>query len=149
MTSLARLRRGRSRAPAPDTIRGERVTRALVLVERFVYDLGMLIAGQPVDDLGDYVAPPAAERLQLAAARAISSGAVIRPDFGEYAQVRMEGDLLDPTASLRAEVELDDRSARLHDDGSVIPRLRRRIRVLLLIDPGITQVLDHHLEIVA
>ena len=58
-----------------DGRRAERVTRVLELVERFVFDLGLVIAGEPVD-LADYVAAgPAARRPRGGASRARQRGA--------------------------------------------------------------------------
>ncbi len=94
-----------------DAKRAERVTRVLELVERFVYDLGLLISGEEVE-LGAYVDAGCADRLRTALRPALVAGTVTRPDFGEYAQVCIEGDVLDLSVPVRTVVEFDDRSTR-------------------------------------
>jgi len=127
--------------------RSRRVAEVSQLVERFVYDLGLIIAGRVVH-LEHYVEAAVARRLRDALEPALAAGAVTRPDFGEYAQLRIEGDLLDLSESVRTVVEFDDRSTRSDGRGEVMARSRRRVRLHLLIDPAITTVLDHRVEIV-
>jgi hypothetical protein len=115
------------------------------LVERFVYDLGLLIGGQ-VGDLDGYVAAGVRARLRSALGPALTGGAT-RPDFGEYAQVRIEGDLLDLSEAVRAVVEFDDRSTRADGHGAVVTRSRRRVQLELLLDPAVAMVLDYRVEI--
>ncbi len=142
MLRMPLVRRGRDDS---DTRRGERTARVLQLVERFVYDVGLLIAGDAVD-LSSYVDAVAATRLRDAVQPALIAGAVTRPDFGEYAQVRIEGDLLDLCASVRAVVEFEDRSTRLDEHGAVFARPRRQVRLRLLLDPAVSRVLDHRID---
>lgn len=129
-----------------DVRREERVARVLRLAERFVYDLGLLIAGR-VPDMHDYVATTAAGRLHDALRPLDGAAAVICPEFSEYAQVRIEGDLLDTAAPVRSVVEFEDRSTRVDEDGGPVARTRRRVRLLLLFDPAITMVIDHRIDI--
>jgi hypothetical protein len=131
-----------------DTRRGQRVTRVLELVERFVYDLGLLISGEQVD-LGAYVDATVAERLRAAVRPALEAGAVTRPDFGEYAQVRIEGDVLDLSLPVTTVVEFDDRSTRLHEGDAAPLQVRRRVRLQLLLDASLCRVLDHRVEVVS
>ncbi|HEY8755366.1 MAG TPA: hypothetical protein VIN65_03315 [Candidatus Dormibacteraeota bacterium] len=144
--NLARAIRGRRIGADDDARRSQRVAEVLGLIERFVYDLGLLIAGCVVD-LHTYVEMSAASRLRSALEPARTVVGMVRPDFGEYAQVRIEGDLLDLSASVRAVVEFDDRSTRSDGPGGSVARSRRRIRVRLVLDPGITTVLDHRIEV--
>jgi hypothetical protein len=143
MSSSPRLRLPRRRA---DDARSRRVAGVLAVVERFVYDLGLLSAGDSVD-LESYVDGPAAERLRHALRPAAGAEVSTRPDYGEYAQVRIEGDLLDPDGPVLTVVELDDRSTRVDANGNAVLRLRRRLRLLLVLDPASFRVLDHRLEI--
>lgn len=136
----------RRRRDAADALRSDRVQRVLEVVEQFVYDLGLLVAGHDVD-LSPYVAPGAAERLHEAVQPALRSGTVTRPDFGEYAQLRIDGDLLDLAAPVQTMVEFDDRSSLLDDQGAAVSRPRRHVILKLILDPAITRVLDHHIEI--
>ena len=79
--------------------------------------------------------------------RGLATGLTTRPDFGEYAQVRIEGDVLDTGATVRTVVEFDHQLIRVDAQGRTVTRLRRRVRILLLFDPAITRVLEHRLEI--
>ncbi len=147
MTSARSLLRRPARSDV-DTSRAQRVTRILELVERFVYDLGLLISGETVE-LGGYVEARAAERLHQALRPALDAGSTVSPDFGEYAQVRIEGDLLDRSRPVWTVVEFDDRSLRVDDDGFASARPRRRVRLQLLLDDSASRVLDHRIALVS
>lgn len=129
-----------------DDERGRRSALVMEIVDRFVFDLGLLVSGSTVD-LDGYVAPGPASRLRDAAQPGLGGTLTTQPDFGEYAQVRIEGDLLDVTAPVRAVVEFEDRSTRVDHQGRAVARIRRRVRLLLLLDPGIARVIDHRVEI--
>jgi hypothetical protein len=144
--NVVRAMWGRRARAEDDARRSRRVAEVLHLVERFVYDLGLLIAGRAVD-LDTYVEVSAATRLRIALEPARTAVAVVRPDFGDYAQVRIEGNLLDLSASVRAVVEFDDHSTRTDGRGGTVARSRRRVRLGLVIDPAITRVLDHRIEV--
>ena len=118
----------------------------LGLVDRFVYDLGLLLAGRPVD-LRDYVAPSAAARL-VRALEPVEGRSALEPAFGDFAQVRIEGNVLQAGAPVRTVVEFEDQSARLDEAGGPVARTRRRVRLRLLFDPAITTVMDHRVDIV-
>lgn len=143
---LRRAARWRSAREDADALRERRVALALELIERFVYDLGLLIGGHRVE-LDDYVAPATVSRLHDALQPLQSAGSIVRVEFGEYAQVRIEGDLLDSGATVRAVVEFDDRSVRVDVQGRTVSRIRRRVRILVLFDAAVTRVVDHRLEI--
>jgi hypothetical protein len=138
----------RSTGADRDTRRSQRVSAVLDLVERFVYDLGLLLEGE-VAGMSDYVDAPCVQRLHSVVQPALAAGAMTRTDFGEYAQVRIEGDLLDLAVPVAAVVEFDDRSTRLDADGATVSRARRRVRLQLLLDPGVTRVLDQRVELIA
>ncbi|MEO8898933.1 MAG: hypothetical protein ABI352_09150 [Candidatus Dormibacter sp.] len=129
-----------------DDDRDRRTALVMSLVDRFVFDLGLLASGQDAD-IESYVATGEAARLRTAMQPGLAAGLTTRPDFGEYAQVRIEGDVLDAGATVRAVVEFDDQSVRVDPQGRTVARLRRRVRVLLLFDPAITGVIEHRLEI--
>lgn len=141
-----RLRRRLRRGGTADLLRQERVALLLQLVERFVHDLGLLIAGRPTD-LDAYVAAPVRDRIEDALRPLEGGRRCVHPEFGEYAQVRIDGDLLDTAAPVRSVVEFDDRSSRLDEDGATLARRRRRVRLLLVFDPGITTIVDHRVEV--
>jgi hypothetical protein len=136
---------GRGATREADARRSLRVTEVMRLVEHFVYDLGMLMAGHP-DDLDGYVEPGVRRRLRGTLKPALAGGA-IRPDFGEYAQVRIEGDVLDLSESVRAVVEFDDRSSRSDGEGGAVTRSYRRVRLELVFDAAIARVIDYRIAI--
>jgi hypothetical protein len=116
------------------------------VVEQFVYDLGLLIAGTSVD-LERYVDAASAARLRAALGSETSSVPTTRPEFGDYAQVCIEGDLLESDQVIRVVAEFDDRSTRMDARGRTVSRSRRRIRLRLLINPPATRVLDYRVEV--
>jgi hypothetical protein len=142
---LRRAARWRSAREDADALRERRVALALELIERFVYDLGLLIGGHRVE-LDDYVAPATVSRLHDALQPLQSAGSIVRVEFGEYAQVRIEGNVLEHAAPLKSVVEFEDRSARIDEDGNPIVCARRRIRLCLVLDPQLARVLDHRVE---
>lgn len=144
--NVRRALRRRGGVRDADARRSRRVGEVMRLVERFVYDLGLLIGGHP-GDLDAYVEPGVRARLRAALTPTVTGGST-RPDFGEYAQLRIEGDLLDLSESVRAVVEFDDRSTRADGHGGVMMRSRRRVRLELLLDPAVASVLDYRIEIV-
>lgn len=129
-----------------DDERDRRTTMVMSLIDRFVFDLGLLAAGQDAD-IESYVAAEVAARVRTAIRPALDCGLSTRPDFGDYAQVRIEGDLLDIAGPVRAVVEFDDRSVRVDPQGRTVSRMRRRVRILMLLDAAITRVVDQRLEI--
>jgi hypothetical protein len=129
-----------------DDERDLRTTMVMSLVDRFVFDLGLLAAGRDAD-IESYVVADVADRLRAAMRPGLATGVTTRPDFGEYAQVRIEGDILDSSATVRTVVEFDDRSVRVDAQGRTVSRIRRRVRILVLFDAAITRVVDHRLEI--
>jgi hypothetical protein len=134
-----------TRRSRDDVSRAQRVERVLVLVERFVFDLGLLIAGEPTE-LRAYVDARVIERLEQSVQPALDAGALARPDFGEYAEVRIEDDLLDLSHPVSTLVEFDDCSSLTRAGGFAPAPHRRRMRLRLLLDAALTRVLDHHLE---
>jgi hypothetical protein len=135
-----------SRRREEDDERDRRTALVIGLVDRFVFDLGVL-AARGEADIESYVASEVATRVRGAMRPGLASGVTTRPDFGEYAQVRIEGELLDGDAMVRAVVEFDDRSVRVDAQGRTVSRMRRRVRLLVLFDAAVTRVIDHRLEI--
>jgi hypothetical protein len=127
-----------------DNARQERIARTLHLVEQFVYDLGLLIAGLEPDLT--YVAPRCASLLRDTVRPALDSEVIVRPDFGQYAQVAIIGELLNPVAMVRTVVEFEDASTRVDGKGRTVSRARRRIRLRLLLDQELTTVVEHEIE---
>ena len=124
----------------------ERVTRLSALVERFVYDLGLVTAGCD-PDIDGYVAADLAERLRSSMRAARAADVVTRPDFGDYAQMTVDGDIVDATAPARVTVDLDDRSTRVDAGGNVVVRMRRRVHLHLVVDAALQRIVDCRVEI--
>lgn len=136
----------RRRSERGDEALQRRLDVVLALSERFVHDLGLLMAGETAS-MQEYVAPEAAARLHAALATA-DTGLRLVPRFSEYAQVRIDGDLLNADHPVRATVEFADLS---EPDVSGLPvhhvRPRRRVRLRLLFDGTLTTLLDHRVEL--
>jgi hypothetical protein len=139
--------RGRLSRGDADARRTQRVGDVLRLVERFVYDLGMLLAGNTAD-LEPYVEATVAARLRTTLQRVQRSGRAMRPDFGDYAEVRISGDVLNLAQPVQVAVEFDDRSTWSASPVEAAIRARRRVRLELVFDAAITTVLDHRVELV-
>ena len=73
---------------------------------------------------------------------------MMRPNFADYAEVRIAGDVLDLAEPVRAVVEFDDRSSWSAGPEHPAVRARRRVRIELLFDAAITTILDHRIELV-
>lgn len=131
--------------PTQDEVRERRLDAVKQLAERFTYDLGLLIAGHPVR-LEDYVEPGAAQRLRASIEPFLATGDAMRPNFGEYGELRVEGNLLADTAPIYAHVEFDDQSVRETANGDLIPMGKRRMLLSLVIDPSATRVHDYTLR---
>ena len=128
--------------PSADDVREQRLEDIKKLAERFTYDLGLLIAGHPVE-LEAYVAPGPAQRLRASLEPFLASGDAMRPNFGEYGELRVEGDLLNLDDPIRAHVEFDDQSVRETAKGELIPIPRRRMLLTLIIDRNCRSVQDY------
>jgi hypothetical protein len=72
----------------------------------------------------------------------------MRPDFGDYAEVRISGDVLNLAQPVQVAVEFDDRSTWSASPVEAAIRARRRVRLELVFDAAITTVLDHRVELV-
>jgi|HubBroStandDraft_6_1064221.scaffolds.fasta_scaffold00093_20 hypothetical protein len=104
-------------------------------VEEFTCSLALLIAGHdpPTAVADDRVTA----QLQRGLRPFLDGGDVMRPDFGAFGDLRIEGELLQSTQPVLAVLEFDDRSTREIAQGQLIPARRRRlqIRMHLSIDP--------------
>jgi hypothetical protein len=92
----------------------------------------MMMAGQS-PDFGSVVAPLLSERVSSALAPYRDSGELMRPDFGAYAELRVDGDLLDVDRHVKAVLEFEDRSMRETLDGRLLPVPRRRVRLTMTV----------------
>lgn len=131
--------------PTPDEIREKKLDAVKQLAERFTYDLGLLIAGHPVE-LEQYVDMAAARRLRESVEPFLASGDAMRPNFGDYGELRIEGYLLSSEHPIYAYVEFDDQSIRETASGDLIPTGRRRMLLSLVIDPSARRIHDYKLQ---
>ena len=104
---------------------------------RFMADLAAVVAGMP-DELESYVDPActAALRYDFGAL-----DAVLVPDFGEWAQLTIEGPLSisQPTV---AHIDFTDATTATDRAGRPLRVVPREIRVSLVIDPVTMRVAD-------
>lgn len=128
LQSIAQKRTGNDRNQ--DELREQRLERIKDAVEQFTFGLGLIMAGQPPDFSG-VVAADLCERVHSALAPFRDSGELMRPDFGAYAELRVDGDLLDIEHNVKAVLEFEDRSMRETRDGRLLPVPRRRVRITM------------------
>jgi hypothetical protein len=121
-------------------IREQRLESIRDAVEQFTFDLGLLIAGHEVEEGSD--AHALMVRLQRELQPFLSAGDTMRPDFGAFGDLRIEGELLDATEPVLATVEFDDRCARETAHGQVIPARGRRLRIALHIETEPLHIVD-------
>jgi len=137
------LRRARKPPIDSDPVgRQERcLDAASTTVEKFAYDLGLLMAGR--DPAFDQSATrEMAERVRVAVRPFLRSGDLMRPDFGGFGELRIDGDLISPTSHVRAAFEFEDRSVRESSDGRLIGSMRRRIRLEMSLSLEPCRVVD-------
>jgi hypothetical protein len=128
LRSIAQKRTSNDRSQ--DELREQRLERIKDAVEQFTFGLGLIMAGQPPDFSG-VVAPGLCERVHSALAPFRDSGELMRPDFGAYAELRVDGDLLDIEHNVKAVLEFEDRSMCETHDGRLLPVPRRRVRITM------------------
>ena len=131
--------------PSDDEIREYKLERVKGLAERFTYDLGLLIAGHDVN-FEEYLDPAAAQRLRESIEPFLASGDAMRPNFGDYGELRIEGYLLSNLHDIHAYVEFDDQSVRETMSGELIPTPRKRMLLSLVIDPTASAIRDYKLQ---
>ena len=138
-------RRVKGSADSDDELRERRLDSVRCTVEEFAYDLALLTAGH--DPAFERCASPAvADRLRSAVRPFLASGDAMRPDFGAYGELRVDGDLLDVTRPVAACIEFDDRSMRQTGDGRLLPAPRRRMRMALKVSLQPTTITACHVE---
>jgi hypothetical protein len=149
---LVTLRRRGSSAhrTSEHMLREERLERIRDAVEQFTYTLGLLISGHdPPSDTADH---DLAGRLQRELQPFLSLGDVMRPDFGPFGDLRIEGDLLQLIDPALATLEFDDRCVRQTAGGRLVPARRRRLRLTMhvaidpprVIDCAVSEVVARH-----
>jgi hypothetical protein len=110
-------------------VREQRLDAVRDAVEQFIYTLGLLIAGHdPPEESIDH---GLVARIQRELRSFLDAGDVMRPDFGAFGDLRIEGELLQSYRPVRATLEFDDRCARETMQGGVMPARGRRLRVTM------------------
>lgn len=128
-------KKGQPVGPQPDEIREQRIEEVRHLTEKVLYDIADLLAGNdPMFET--YVAPQVAQWLRQSVAPFLATRDAMRPNYGDYAALHVEGNLVDFTQPIDAVVEFDDQSVRETADGTVIPQPKRRMRLSMTIDPS-------------
>ena len=110
-------------------------------VEGFALGLGRLTAGHEPEFDG-CVSRSLETRIRNALQPFLVSEETIRPDFGAYGKLRIEGDLLRSDVPVRAWLEFDDRSMLQTRTGRLLPVPRRRVNLLLRIALQPCEIVD-------
>ncbi len=109
-------------------------------VEQFSYALSMMIAGH--DPPAGAIDPELLARMQRALHPFLARGDVMRPDFGAFGDLRVEGALLQTGEPVLAVLEFDDRCVREAADGSLVPARLRRLRLTMYVELDPVSVID-------
>lgn len=127
---------GHRGARVDDELRERRLDAVKDVVERFSYGLALLLAGQETD-IDDCAEPGLSLRLRTAVSPFLAGGDALRPDFGAFGNLRVEGDLLAHQTPVDAVLEFDDRSFREAADGRLAapPRRRVQLRMRIVLEP--------------
>ena len=117
----------------------QRIESVRDVAERFSYGMAQLMAGRD-DDLDDCADAALAMRMRSAMAPFLVSGERVCPDFGSFAELRVDGDLTGATP-VDAVLEFEDRSLRETGDGRglVPPRRRIALHLRMSLDPCMVQ----------
>ncbi|MHB8718868.1 MAG: hypothetical protein ACYDAC_08265 [Candidatus Dormibacteria bacterium] len=116
----------------------ELVDEVSAVCRRFMADVGAILAGSP-DGLDDHVERSCAESLRGDLASV--PGVALAPDFGEWAQLTIEGPL-SARRPLTAHVDFADATSATHASGRPLRVAHHDIRVSLVIDPVTMRVGD-------
>lgn len=131
-------------------IREQRLDQVRDAVDDFVYRLGLLIAGHDPSEAatGDEVET----RLRDVVRPFLARGDLMRPDFGPFGDLRVEGELLQTSTPVLTTLEFDDRCVRQTARGRLIPARRRRVRMVMhvtldparVVDCAVSEVVGRH-----
>lgn len=120
-------------------VREQRLDGIRDAVEHFTYTLGLLIAGHDPEDSTD---DGLTGQLQRELRPFLDAGDAMRPDFGAFGDLRIEGELLQVSTPVLATLEFDDRCARETVQGRVIPGRGRRLRVTMHVTVEPVRIID-------
>jgi hypothetical protein len=109
-------------------------------VEEFAFGLAQLMAGHDVSPAA--ADPGLTNRVRTALEPFLARGDVMRPDFGPFGDLRVEGDLLQRARPLLATLEFDDRCVRQTPEGRLLPARRRRVRLIMHVAVDPERVVD-------
>jgi hypothetical protein len=139
---LAALRRGSRDATrlSDHAMREQRLDQVRDAVDDFAYRLGLLIAGHQAPD--ESAGGDMEKRLFEAVRPFFARGDVMRPDFGPFGDLRVEGDLLQTADPVLTTLEFDDRCVRQTAQGRLIPAQRRRMRLVMRVTLDPVRVID-------
>ncbi|MBV8446305.1 MAG: hypothetical protein JOZ92_10355 [Candidatus Dormibacteraeota bacterium] len=99
-------------------------------VSAFTVDVARLMAGHQPDLVN--TSHEVAGMLNRSTRALLASPVRVSPDFGQFAELRVEGDLLNDD-SVRCVVRLQDRSEMIDADGSRLARFHRTVVLDLLV----------------
>lgn len=142
ISRLATLRRGarRARRVTDHALREQRLEQVRDAVDQFAYRLGLLIAGH--DPSAECADNTAEWHLHKALGPFLDGGDIMRPDFGPFGDLRVEGDLLQTGEPVLTTLEFDDRCVRQTSRGRLIPTQRRRLRLVMRVTLDPSRVID-------
>lgn len=142
ISRLATLRRGArtARRVSDHALREQRLEQVRDAVDEFAYTLGLLMAGH--DPPGECAESAVELQLHKALGPFLAGGDVMRPDFGSFGDLRIEGDLLQTEEPVLTTLEFDDRCVRQTPRGRLIPAQRRRLRLVMRVTLDPPRVID-------
>lgn len=121
-------------------VREQRLDSIRDTVEQFTYDLGLLIAGH--EAASKSTALGLSTQLQRELRPFLDAGDAMRPDFGAFGDLQVEGELLETSRPVLATLEFDDRCARETVDGRIVPARGRRLQLTLRLALDPVHVID-------
>lgn len=129
-------------------LREQRLDGIRDAVEQFTFALGLLIAGHGVPK--DSTDNDLIVKLQRELRPFLDAGDAMRPDFGAFGDLRIEGELLESAQPVVATLDFDDRCARETARGRILPARGRRLRLIMkiaidpvyIIDCAVSEVTD-------
>jgi hypothetical protein len=121
-------------------VREQRLEGIRDAVEQFAYGLGLLIAGHDAPEQA--IDRDLAMRLQRELRPFLDAGDVMRPDFGSFGDLRIEGELLRSAQPALATLDFDDRCTRETARGRVVAARGRRLRLTMHVALDPVRVID-------
>ena len=121
-------------------MREQRLDRIRDSVEHFTYALALLIAGHDAPEESTY--HDLTTRLRRELGPFLDAGEAMRPDFGMFGDLRIEGELLQTAQPVLATLDFDDRCTRETAQGRLLPSRGRRLRISMHIAIDPVRILD-------